>query len=131
MVPRRALSIIGSEYWRNAFVRLPGILHLQYNSQELIDKIDNDTACVILETVQAEAGVIAPGEDWMQAVRNKCNATGTLLILDEIQTGWQNRQTVGLENFDIIPDILLLGKALGGGMPLGAFVADKINDAAG
>lgn len=122
-----ALSIMGSEYWRNAYrPLLPNILHLQYNSQELIDNINKNTACVILETVQAEAGVIAPQKSWIQAVRQKCNTTGTLLILDEIQTGFGRTGTLwGFENFDIIPDVLLLGKALGGGMPLGAFVADK------
>ncbi|HMR81869.1 MAG TPA: aspartate aminotransferase family protein [Niabella sp.] len=122
-----ALSIMGSEYWRNAFrPLLPGILHLPYNSREFIDAIDTDTACVILETVQAEAGVIAPAKSWLQAVRKKCTETGTLLILDEIQTGFgRTGKLWGFEHFDIIPEIVLLGKALGGGMPLGAFVADK------
>lgn len=122
-----ALSIIGSEYWRNAYrPLLPGILHLQYNSQELIDAIDTNTACVILETVQAEAGIIVPDTNWLQAVRKKCTETGTLLILDEIQAGFGRTGTLwGFEHFGVVPDIVLLGKALGGGMPLGAFVADK------
>lgn len=122
-----ALSIIGSEYWRNAYrPLLPGILHLQYNSRELIDTIDTNTACVILETVQAEAGIIIPDTSWLQALRQKCTDTGTLLILDEIQTGFGRTGTLwGFEQFGITPDIVLLGKALGGGMPLGAFVADK------
>ncbi len=122
-----ALSIIGSEYWRNAYrPLLPGILHLQYNSQELIDSIDNHTACVILETVQAEAGIIIPDTNWLQAVRKKCTETRTLLILDEIQAGFgRTGKLWGFEHFGVIPDIVLLGKALGGGMPLGAFVADK------
>jgi acetylornithine/N-succinyldiaminopimelate aminotransferase len=122
-----ALSIIGSEYWRNAYrPLLPGILHLPYNSQELIDTIDTNTACVILETVQAEAGIIVPHTHWLQAVRKKCTETGTLLVLDEIQTGFgRTGKLWGFEHFDVVPDIVLLGKALGGGMPLGAFVADK------
>ncbi|MCH5715124.1 aspartate aminotransferase family protein [Niabella hibiscisoli] len=122
-----ALSIIGSEYWRNAYrPLLPGILHLQYNSQELIDTIDTNTACVILETVQAEAGIIVPEANWLQAVRKKCTETGTLLILDEIQAGFgRTGKLWGFEHFGVVPDIVLLGKALGGGMPLGAFVADK------
>ncbi|MGN7784800.1 aspartate aminotransferase family protein [Niabella sp. 22666] len=122
-----ALSIIGSEYWRNAYrPLLPGILHLQYNSQELIDAIDTNTACVILETVQAEAGIIIPDTNWLQAVRKRCTETGTLLILDEIQAGFgRTGKLWGFEHFDVVPDIILLGKALGGGMPLGAFVADK------
>lgn len=122
-----ALSIIGSEYWRNAYrPLLPGILHLQYNSRELIDSIDTTTACVILETIQAEAGIIVPDAKWLQAVRKRCSETGTLLILDEIQAGFgRTGKLWGFEHFGIVPDILLLGKALGGGMPLGAFVADK------
>jgi acetylornithine/succinyldiaminopimelate/putrescine aminotransferase len=122
-----ALSIIGSEYWRNAYrPLLPGILHLQYNSQELIDSIDTNTACVILETVQAEAGIIVPGAHWLQAVRKKCTETGALLILDEIQAGFgRTGKLWGFEHFDVVPDMMLLGKALGGGMPLGAFIADK------
>lgn len=122
-----ALSIIGSEYWRNAYrPLLPGILHLQYNSQELIDAIDTNTACIILETVQAEAGIIVPDTNWLQAVRKRCTETGTLLILDEIQAGFgRTGKLWGFEHFGVVPDIVLLGKALGGGMPLGAFVADK------
>lgn len=121
-----ALSIIGSEYWRNAFrPLLPGILHLDYNDFDVIEKITEDTACIILETVQAEAGIIKPSVEWMQAIRKKCTETGTLLILDEIQTGFGRTGTLwGFENFGVVPDVLLLGKALGGGMPLGAFISD-------
>ena len=122
-----ALSIIGSEYWRNAFrPLLPGILHLPYNSIDALNSITEETACVIAETIQGEAGVVAPSNEWMQALRKKCSATGTLLILDEIQTGFgRTGRLWGFEHFDIVPDILLLGKALGGGMPLGAFVASQ------
>lgn len=122
-----ALSIIGSEYWRNAFrPLLPGIIHQDYGSFEAIEYITEQTACVVAETVQAEAGIIAPSKEWMQALRKKCTETGTLLVLDEIQTGFgRTGRLWGFEHFDIIPDILLLGKALGGGMPLGAFIADK------
>jgi acetylornithine/N-succinyldiaminopimelate aminotransferase len=122
-----ALSILGDEYWRNAFrPLLPAILHLDYGAGESLNFITTETACVIAETVQAEAGVIAPTKKWMQALRTKCTETGTLLILDEIQTGFgRTGKRWGFENFDIVPDVLLLGKALGGGMPLGAFIADK------
>ncbi len=122
-----ALSIIGDEYWRNAFrPLLPDILHLTYNSFESLDEITERTACVIAETVQAEAGIIVPTKEWMQALRKKCTETGTLLVLDEIQAGFgRTGKLWGFEHFDIVPDILLLGKALGGGMPLGAFIADK------
>ncbi len=122
-----ALSVIGDEYRRNAFrPLLPGIQHLEYNSFDSLQEISEQTACVIAETVQGEAGIIVPSKEWMQALRKKCSETGTLLVLDEIQTGFgRTGKLWGFENFDIIPDILLLGKALGGGMPLGAFIADK------
>jgi acetylornithine/succinyldiaminopimelate/putrescine aminotransferase len=122
-----SLSILGDEYWRNAFrPLLPDILHFNYNSFEDLDLIGTQTACVIAETIQAEAGVIVPDKKWMQALRKKCTDTGTLLVLDEIQCGFGRNGTLwAFEQFDVIPDILLLGKALGGGMPLGAFIADK------
>lgn len=122
-----ALSIIGDEYWRNAFrPLLPGIQHLNYNSFEDLDFITEQTACVIAETIQAEAGMIAPQTDWLQALQNKCKQTGTLFILDEIQAGFgRTGRLWGFQYFDVVPDILLLGKALGGGMPLGAFIANK------
>lgn len=122
-----ALSVMGSEYWRNAFrPLLPGITHADYGSEDALEWITEDTACVIAETIQAEAGVNEPALCWIKALREKCTATGTLLILDEIQCGFGRNGTLwAFEQYGIVPDILLLGKALGGGMPLGAFVADK------
>jgi acetylornithine/succinyldiaminopimelate/putrescine aminotransferase len=122
-----SLSILGDEYWRNAFrPLLPDILHLDYNHFESLESITTQTACVIAETIQAEAGVIVPDKKWMLALRKKCTETGTLLVLDEIQCGFGRNETLwAFEQFDIVPDMLLLGKALGGGMPLGAFIADK------
>lgn len=122
-----ALSIMGDEYWRNAFrPLLPGIDHLVYNDPASLEMITTDTAAVFAETVQAEAGIKAPDRDWIQALRKKCTETGTLLVLDEIQAGFgRTGKTWGFEHFGIHPDILLLGKALGGGLPLGAFIADK------
>ena len=122
-----ALSVMGDEYWRNAFrPLLPDVLHLEYNSFESLDFITNQTACVIAETIQAEAGIIVPTKEWMLALRKKCDDTCTLLILDEIQAGFgRTGKLWGFEHFNIVPDVLLLGKALGGGMPLGAFIADK------
>lgn len=122
-----ALSIIGDEYWRNAFrPLLPGIQHLDYNSFEDLDFITENTACVIAETVQAEAGIIVPNTDWIQALRSKCDETGALLVLDEIQAGFgRTGKLWGFQHFHIVPDILLLGKALGGGMPLGAFITSR------
>ena len=122
-----ALSVMGDEYWRNAFrPLLPDVLHLSYNSKASLEEITNRTACVIAETVQAEAGIKAPDREWLKALEKKCRDTGTLLILDEIQAGFgRTGKLWGFEHFDIVPDILLLGKALGGGMPLGAFITDK------
>ena len=122
-----ALSLMGDEYWRNAFrPLLPGISHLQYNDESQLSFITENTAAVILEAVQAERGVIPAELSWMQALRKKCDETGTLLILDEIQTGFGRTGTLwAFEQFGIVPDVLLLGKALGGGLPLGAFIADK------
>lgn len=122
-----ALSVMGDEYWRNAFrPLLPDVLHLDYNVFGSLDSITEKTACVIAETIQAERGVIVPDKKWLKALRKKCTETGTLLILDEIQAGFGRTGTLwGFEQFKIIPDIVLLGKALGGGMPLGAFVANR------
>jgi len=122
-----AMSIMGDEAWRNAYrPLLPGIQHLTYNTWEAIDQITERTACIILETVQAEAGVRVPQKEWLQAIREKCTATGTLMVLDEIQCGLGRNGTLwGFEQAGVVPDILLLGKALGGGMPMGAFIADK------
>ncbi|MDQ6756035.1 MAG: aspartate aminotransferase family protein [Bacteroidota bacterium] len=122
-----SLSIMGDEYWRNAFrPLLPDVFHLNFNSFEDIQLITEHTACVIAETIQAEAGVIVPQQNWLKALSEKCNETGTLLVLDEIQCGFGRNGTLwAFKQFDVVPDILLLGKALGGGMPLGAFIADK------
>ncbi|HSZ85139.1 MAG TPA: aspartate aminotransferase family protein [Puia sp.] len=122
-----ALSIIGDEYWRNAFrPLLPDVLHLDHNSFESLELITEKTACVIAETVQAEKGVYLSTLGWMKALRKKCSETGTLLILDEIQTGFGRTGTLwNFEQYEIVPDVLLLGKALGGGMPLGAFISEK------
>ena len=122
-----ALSVMGSEYWQQAFrPLLPDILQMNYNSFEDLENITECTACVIAETVQAEAGVLVPQNNWLKALREKCTQTGTLLVLDEIQCGFGRNGTLwAFEQFGVVPDILLLGKALGGGMPLGAFVADK------
>jgi len=122
-----ALSIMGDEYWRNAFrPLLPDIYHCEYNDWGMIDTIDSSTACVIMETVQAESGILSPHPDWLQAIRNKCDQHCVLLILDEIQAGFGRTGSLwAFEQFGIVPDILLLGKALGGGMPLGAFISNR------
>ncbi len=122
-----ALSLMGDEYWRQAFrPLLPDIFHYDFNSNEAIDAIDNTTACVIVEPVQAEAGVIQCSIKWLQALREKCNEHCALLIFDEIQTGFGRTGSLwAFEQCNVLPDVLLLGKALGGGMPLGAFIANQ------
>ena len=122
-----ALSVMGSEYWQQAFrPLLPNIFQFDYGTQEAIDNIDNNTACIILEPIQSEAGVFQAPKEWFLSLRKKCNETNTLLILDEIQTGFGRTGTFfAFENLGFTPDILLLGKALGGGMPMCAFIADK------
>jgi acetylornithine/succinyldiaminopimelate/putrescine aminotransferase len=122
-----ALSIMGDEYWRNAFrPLLPGIRHAEYNSAGALGVITRQTACVIAETIQAERGVFAPDPHWLQSLRSRCDETGTLLVLDEIQAGFGRTGTLwGFQGFGVTPDILLLGKALGGGLPMGAFIAAK------
>lgn len=122
-----ALSLIGDEYWRRSFrPLLPGIYHFPYGSAEVLDAIDEMTACVIVETVQAESGVTAPDPAWIRQVQKKCKEKGALLILDEIQAGFGRTGTLwAFEQMGIEPDVLLLGKALGGGMPLGAFIASR------
>jgi acetylornithine/succinyldiaminopimelate/putrescine aminotransferase len=121
-----ALSLMGDEYWRNAFrPLLPDIYHLDYDSDQLVDCIDSETACVVVETVQAESGVNKPLPGWLEAVRKKCTEQGAILIFDEIQAGFGRTGSLwAFEQYEVVPDILLLGKALGGGMPLGAFISD-------
>ncbi len=122
-----ALSIIGDEYWRNAFrPLLPGIRHVDHNTAAALDAITDQTACVIAETVQAERGVYAPDREWLQLLRQRCDQTGTLLVLDEIQVGFGRTGSLwGFTRYGVVPDIVLLGKALGGGLPMGAFIAGQ------
>ncbi|NBO48292.1 MAG: aspartate aminotransferase family protein [Chitinophagia bacterium] len=122
-----ALSVMGSEYWRNAFrPLLPGIIHADYNHDDVLKLLDEDIACVILEPIQAEKGVNLPSKEWIKKLRAICSEKGILLIFDEIQTGFgRTGKLFAFEHYDIVPDIILLGKALGGGMPLGAFIANR------
>lgn len=122
-----ALSLIGNDEYRSAYgPLLPNINYISFNSLDELSSITDKTAAVILETVQGEAGMRVPDKRWLQAVRERCNETGALLILDEIQTGFgRTGKMFAFEHFDIVPDILLVAKALGGGMPIGAFIADR------
>lgn len=119
-----ALSLNSEEYYKQAFrPLLPGIDFINFNDIQSLEKIDRNTACVITEVVQGEAGYIAAEPEFLQALRWRCNETNTLLIFDEIQSGMgKTGKLFAFEHYGIIPDILLLGKALGAGMPMGAVI---------
>ena len=122
-----ALSVMGNEYYKQAYrPLLPDIHFINLNIREELADITSKTAAVILETIQGEAGVRVPDADYVKALRAKCNETGTVLIFDEIQTGFgRTGKLFAFEHFEVVPDILLLAKAMGGGMPIGAFIASK------
>lgn len=111
---------------RHFFPTIPGVRHIDFNDETQLVKITNKTACIILEPVQAEGGIIPPNDNYLKKVRQRCDETGTLLILDEIQTGFgRTGYLFAHQKYDIIPDILLIAKAMGGGMPIGALVATR------
>lgn len=122
-----ALSVMGNEEYKQAYrPLLPGIGFIEFNNADDLQYITEQTACVIVETIQGEAGVRVPEYDYMQALRLRCDETGTLLILDEIQAAFgRTGKLFAFEHYGIVPDILLLAKALGGGMPIGAFISSN------
>lgn len=122
-----ALSVMGDESFRRSFrPLLPAVTAIRFNSMEDLELIDHDTACVIAEPIQAEAGVRLPDADFLQLLRKRCNDTGTLLIFDEIQTGFGRTGSLfAMQKYGVTPDMVTLAKALGGGMPLGALVCAR------
>jgi len=122
-----ALSVMGNEDFKQAYrPLLPGVEFIRFNHIEDLQFITQQTACVIIETIQGEAGIRVPYLTYMQALRKRCDETGTLLILDEIQAAMgRTGKLFAFEHYGIVPDILLLAKALGGGMPIGAFVSSN------
>jgi acetylornithine/N-succinyldiaminopimelate aminotransferase len=122
-----AASLMSPTDFTAAFLPLlPGIQHIDFNSDICLQKITTKIAAVIVETVQGEAGINLPRKEWLQALRKRCIETGTLLILDEIQAGYGRTGTLfAFQQYDIKPDILLLAKGFGGGMPIAAFVAER------
>ena len=122
-----AMSVCGNEKQNRAYRPLiPGIKFIEFNNNNDLNKITDKTAAVILETIQGGAGFIVPENDYLLKVKNKCKEVGALLILDEIQTGiGRTGSFFGFENYNVIPDIIILGKGLGGGMPIGAFIASR------
>lgn len=130
-----ALSIMGFEKRKQPFrPLLPDIKFLEYNSHEEICKITKKTAAIILETIQGGAGFIEPKNNFLRKIQNRCNEVGALFILDEIQPGFGRTGTLfGFENYNCTPDVVVVGKGLGGGMPIGAFssseeIMDSLSD---
>lgn len=122
-----AMSLMSDHSFTNAFrPLLPQIRHITHNNFDDLQHITTATAAIVVEVVQAEGGVLAADKAWLTALRAQCTATGTLLIFDEIQTGFgRTGKLWAFEHYGVVPDVLLLGKALGGGMPMGAFIASK------
>lgn len=122
-----ALSLMGNaEYHRAYAPLLPGIRFIKYNSIDDLAQITESTAAVVLEAIQGEAGIRVPDAEYMRAVRKRCDEVGTLLIFDEIQTGFgRTGRLFAFEHYHMVPDILLLAKGMGGGMPIGAFIANR------
>ena len=124
-----ALSVLGNEEMKYAYrPLLPDVRFVRFNEKEDLNQITEKTACVIVEPIQAEAGIILPKDDYLKALRMRCDETNTLLIFDEVQMGFgRTGKLFAFENFDVVPDILCLAKGMGGGMPIGAFVSSKEN----
>jgi len=121
------LSVLGNEYFKQSFRPLvPGVKFIEFNNENDLSQITEKTACVIVEPVQAEAGIIVPENNYLQKLRQRCNQTGTLLIFDEIQTGFgRTGKLFAFQTYNVTPDIFTIAKGMGGGMPIGAFVANK------
>jgi acetylornithine/succinyldiaminopimelate/putrescine aminotransferase len=122
-----SLSVSGNELKKQAFrPLLPDVEFIDFGVEDDLSKITPKTACVIMETVQGDAGVRIPSKSYMKAVRERCDETGALLILDEIQCGMGRTGSLfAFEQFDIVPDVITVAKAFGGGLPIGAFISDK------
>jgi acetylornithine/succinyldiaminopimelate/putrescine aminotransferase len=122
-----ALSVMGNEEYKNSFrPLLPDVKQLEFNNFSQLDQISHKTACVIIEPIQGEAGIHKANTEYLKALRKKCDETCTLLIFDEIQTGFgRTGMLFAFENYTIVPDILLIAKGMGGGLPIGAFIASE------
>lgn len=122
-----ALSVMGNEEFKNAFrPLLPQVKFIQFNKEEDLELITEKTACVLVETVQGEAGIRVPQDNYLQKLRKRCDEVGALLILDEIQTGFgRTGNLFGFQEFNVKPDIFTIAKGMGGGMPIGAFVSSN------
>ncbi len=124
-----ALSVLGNEEMKYAYrPLLPDIRFLRFNDFDGIEQITEKTACVLVEPVQAEAGIILPEKNYLKMLKKRCSETGTPLIFDEVQMGFgRTGKMFAFENYGVVPDILCVAKAMGGGMPIGAFISSKEN----
>lgn len=124
-----ALSLMGGEQFKTAFrPLLPEVRQIRFNNFDDLEKITSKTAAVLIEPVQGEGGVILPQDGYLQSLRERCDKMGAMLIFDEVQTGFgRTGEMFAFRKFGVVPDILTLAKALGGGMPLGAFISSKKN----
>lgn len=124
-----SMSVCGKESQNTAYRPLiPGVQFIEFNNPNELSRITTSTAAVILETIQGGAGFIVPKKDYLKKVRTRCDEVGALLILDEIQSGiGRTGKFFGFQNFNVLPDIVVAGKGLGGGMPIGAFISSKSN----
>jgi acetylornithine/succinyldiaminopimelate/putrescine aminotransferase len=122
-----SLSVMGFEERKRIFRPLiPDVEFITFNNEADLDKITTKTAGILLETIQGGAGFIEPHNDFLKKVRERCNKLGALMILDEIQPGFgRTGKLFGFQNYDVVPDILVMGKGMGGGMPVGAFTASS------
>ena len=122
-----SLSLMDFEERKSVFrPLLPDIYHIRFNNEEDLEKITNKTACVILETIQGGAGFIVPQNDYLKKVKKRCSEMGALVILDEIQPGFgRTGKLFSFEHFDCVPDILVIGKGMASGLPVGAFTSSK------
>lgn len=122
-----SLSLMDYEERKSVFrPLLPDIYHIRFNHEEDLEKITEKTACVILETIQGGAGFILPKNDYLAKVKKRCSAAGALLILDEIQPGFgRTGKLFAFEHFKCVPDILVVGKGMASGLPVGAFTASR------
>ncbi len=122
-----ALSVSGNEYHKNAFrPLLPLVNFIEFNAEEDLKKITEKTATVIMETIQGAAGFLLPDHSYIQKLKKRCEETGALLILDEIQPGFgRTGKLFAFEHYGIVPDILVMGKGMGGGVPVGAFMSSR------
>lgn len=122
-----SLSVTGRDVYRDPYLPLlPDVHFLDFNSEKNLNLIDKQTAAVIMEPIQGEGGIIPAQKEWLQEIRKRCDEAGALLIFDEIQSGFGRTGSLfAFQDYEVVPDILCMAKAMGGGMPIGGLVSSK------